>query len=52
MPASKRTGQRKAPIEPGVVRAVADELGVTAPKNTRRRHKGPIRVAVYKDSKR
>ena len=52
MPASKRTGQRKARPEPSVVRAVADELGVTTPKKIRRRHKGPMRVAVYKDLKR
>ena len=37
--------------KPGVVR-VADELGVTTPKKIRRRHKGPMRVAVYKDLKR
>jgi hypothetical protein len=32
--------------EPSVLRAVADELGITTPKP--RRRKGPIRVAVHK----
>jgi hypothetical protein len=52
MPASKRTRQRKAPAEPSVVRALADELGVTTPKKIGRRHKGPTWVAIYKDLKR
>jgi hypothetical protein len=52
MPVSKRTGQRKARPEPSVIRAVADELRVTTPKKVRRRHKGPMRVAVYKDLNR
>ena len=48
----KRAGQRKIRPEPSVIRAVADELGATTPKKIRRRHKGPMRVAVYKDLKR
>lgn len=51
MRASKRGGARQTPA-PGVVRALTDELGVTTPKKPRRKHKGPIRVAVYKDLKR
>jgi hypothetical protein len=46
------TGQRKARPEPSIVRGVADELGLTTPKKIRRRHKGPMRVAVYKALKR
>lgn len=35
--------------KPGILRAATDELGVTTPKGaTRRRRKGPMRVAVYK----
>ena len=35
--------------KPGILRAATDELGVTTPKSaTRRRRKGPVRVAVYK----
>ena len=33
--------------KPGILRAATDELGVTTPKSaTRRRRKGPMRVAV------
>ena len=52
MPASKKVSRGKARPEPSVVRAVADELGITTPQKVRRRHKGPMRVAVYKDLKR
>jgi len=39
--------------EPSVIRAAADELGITTPKTaTRRRRKGPMRVKVYKDLNR
>ena len=48
----KRTGQRKARPEPSIARAVSDELGITTPSKAKRRHKGPMRVAVYNGSKR
>ena len=39
--------------QPGVLRAAADELGITPPKTAeRRRRKPPIRVKVYKAQQR
>ena len=52
MAAQKRAGTARRRQEPSVLRAAADELGITTPKTVRRRHKGPIRVAVYKTQKR
>jgi hypothetical protein len=50
---AKRVPGRRA-AERSVLRAATDELGITTPKQERprRRHKGPIRVAVYKAGKR
>jgi hypothetical protein len=43
-------GQENRPREPSILRAAADELGITTPKSAdRRRRKGPIRVTVLKD---
>ena len=39
--------------QPGVLRAAADELGITTPKTAERpRRKPPIRVKVYKGQQR
>jgi hypothetical protein len=44
-------GRSRRHDEPNVLRAAADELGITTPKSVRRRRKGPVRVAVYKGRK-
>jgi hypothetical protein len=46
MPRSKPSGeQRRRGERPSVLRAAADELGITTPKEaTRRRRKSPVRV--------
>lgn len=51
MPARRlgNDGRAGKPRKAGILRAAADELGVTTPKAvTRPRRKGPMRVAVYK----
>ena len=43
-------GQESRPRDPSILRAAADELGITTPKSAdRRRRKGAIRVTVLKD---
>ena len=45
-------GRKRARTQANVMRAVADELGITTPKRAKRpRRKGPMRVAVYKAGK-
>jgi hypothetical protein len=51
----KQTGtqdDQREPVEPSVLRAATDELGITTPEEAHRlRRKGLIRVQVYKDQK-
>ena len=45
----RRQSEERRPRDRSILRAAADELGITTPKAAeRRRRKGPIRVKVLK----